>query len=372
MHHHNIALRSCSMTDLPGLAGAATLPAIAYHDDTWFAREREAVFASTWQLAGFRAQLRRPGDYVRHEVAGWPVVVFVSDNGSLRAFHNVCRHRAGPLVTEACGHCPVIVCGYHGWTYGLDGTLLRTRDFGDATDFDPADFGLLPVSVAEWRGLIFVRIAPEGPSLTDSLGTLVGRCADQPIDQLTYSHRVTHEVNANWKTYTDNYGEGYHVPFVHPELNRQINVREYRVAVHHHWVEHSAPTRDGAVTAGLWLWRFPNLGLNVYPGGMNVERWLPLGPRRTQVTYDFFFADASPAATGINAEIERLGVEVLDEDRRICEAVQRNLQAGIYTQGRLSPRYENGVHAFQTWVRDAMTGYEASPGSSSSDNEFTQ
>jgi choline monooxygenase len=305
----------------------------------------------------------------------------VAEDGSVRAFHNVCRHRAGPLVTDECGHCPVIVCGYHGWTYGLDGTLLRARDFGDATDFDPADFGLLELGVAEWRGLVFVRIAPDGPTLGDALGDLgdlVDRCADQPIDQLTYSHRVTHVVDSNWKTYTDNYGEGYHVPFVHPELNRQIDAREYRVAVHDHWVEHSAPTLDGAVTAGLWLWRFPNLGLNVYPEGMNVERWLPLGPRHTQITYDFFFADTSPAATSTNAEIERLGIEVLDEDRRICEAVQRNLEAGIYIAGRLSPRHENGVHAFQTWVRaalasyDTSVGYAASVGSSSSDNEFTQ
>jgi choline monooxygenase len=360
------------MTDRPGLAGAATLPAVAYHDEAWFAREREAVFASTWQLAGFRVHLRQPGDYVRHDLAGWPVVVVVTDDGSLRAFHNVCRHRAGPLVADDCGHCPVIVCGYHGWTYGLDGTLLRARDFGDATDFDPTNFGLLPVAVAEWRGLVFVRITAEGPSLTASLGDLVDRCAEQPIDQLTYSHRVTHVVEANWKTYTDNYGEGYHVPFVHPELNRQINAREYRVSVHDHWVEHSAPTRDGAVTGGLWLWCFPNLGLNVYPEGMNVERWLPIGPRRTQVTYDFFFTDTSPAAATTNAEIERLGVEILDEDRRICEAVQRNLESGVYTSGRLSPRHENGVYAFQNWVRDAISAYAASSGSSSSDSEFTQ
>ncbi len=360
------------MTAPPRLDVAITLPALAYHDEEWFRREREAIFATTWQLVGFRAQLVAPGDYVSHDVAGRPVVVLVDDSGDLRAFHNVCRHRAGPLVTDDQGHCSVIVCGYHGWSYGLDGALHRARDFGDATDFDPAEFGLWPVAVAEWRGLVFVRIAAEGPGLHEALGNLVDRCADQPIEQLTYSHRLTHDVDANWKTYTDNYGEGYHVPFVHPELNRQIDARNYRVEVHDHWVEHTAPTRDGAVTAGLWLWAFPNLGLNVYPEGMNVERWFPLGPRRTRIVYDFFFADPSPAAATANADIERLGVEVLAEDQRICEAVQRNLETGIYTTGRLSPRHENGVFAFQGWVRDALATYDASVGSSSSDNEFTQ
>ena len=294
----------------------------------------------------------------------------------MRAFHNVCRHRAGPLVTDDDGHCAAIVCGYHGWTYGLDGALHRARDFGDASNFDAGNFGLLPVAVDEWRGLVFVRIQPDGPSLADSLTDFVDRCRDQPIETLTYSHRVTHTVDANWKTYTDNYGEGYHIPLIHPELHRQIDAREYRVTVHDHWAEHTTPTRGGAVTAGVWLWRFPNLGINIYPDGMNVERWLPDGPRHTRVIYDFFFADPSAATT--NAEIERLGIEVLDEDRRICEAVQRNLEAGIYVTGRLSPRHENGVFAFQSWVRDACTNYEASPtpessaASSSNDSELTQ
>ncbi len=366
------------MTAPPGLDVATTLPARAYHDEDWFRRERDAIFATTWQLAGFRAQLNAPGDYVNHDLAGRSIVVLVDDDGELRAFHNVCRHRAGPLVTDDRGHCSVIVCGYHGWTYGLDGTLHRARDFGDAAEFDPADFGLWPVAVDEWRGLVFVRIASDGPTLTESLGDLADRCAEQPIEQLTYSHRLSHDVDANWKTYTDNYGEGYHVPFVHPELNRQIDARNYRVEVHDHWVEHTAPTRGGAVTAGLWLWAFPNLGLNLYPEGMNVERWFPLGPRRTRIVYDFFFADTSPAAAAANADIERLGVEVLEEDQRICEAVQRNLEAGIYTEGRLSPRHENGVFAFQRWVRDALAAYDASAapvdavGSRSSDSEFTQ
>lgn len=369
------------MTNLPGLDRAATLPASAYHDHDWYEQERRAIFATTWQLAGFRAQLTEPGDYVTHEIAGWQIVVLLDDDGSLRAFHNVCRHRAGPLVTNDCGHCAAIVCGYHGWRYALDGSLANARDFGAAADFDPNDFGLLPLDVDEWRDLIFVRITRGGPTLVESLGGLVGRSTDQPIESLTYSHRVTHIVDANWKTYTDNYGEGYHVPFIHPELNRQIDARAYQVAVHDRWVEHTAPTRDGAVTAGAWLWRYPNLGLNLYPEGMNVERWLPDGPRRTRVIYDFFFADTSPGAAAANAEIERLGIEVLEEDRRICERVQRNLESGIYGFGRLSPRHENGVHAFQTWVRDDLARYESaryesaryeSAGSRSSAREFTQ
>ena len=341
-----------AVTDLPGLDHAATLPASAYHDPEWFARERTTIFAPTWQLAGFRAQLQQPGDYLTHLIAGFRVMVIVDDDGALRAFHNLCRHRAGPLVTDDHGHCTVIVCEYHGWMYGLDGRLRRARDFGDAADLDPDQFSLFPIAVDEWRGLVFVRIDPVGEPLLSALGGLFERVAPQPIESLSYSQRLTHTIECNWKTYTDNYGEGYHIPFVHPGLHRQVESSEYRVDVHDGYTEHRVPTRDGATTSGLWLWRYPNLALNIYPEGMNIERWLPDGPRSTTVVYDCFVAD--PSATATNAEIVRLGVEVLDEDRRICELVQGNLESGIYTEGRLSPRHENGVHAFHTWVRAAM------------------
>ena len=360
------------MTADSDLARATTLPASWYHDRAIYERERYAIFATEWQLAGFRAQLRAPGDYVAHEFAGWRVFVIVADDSTLRGFHNVCRHRAGPLVMDDGGHCPNLVCRYHGWAYDLDGALVQARGFGDAADFDRGDFGLLPVRVDEWRGLVFVNLDSNAAHLHDAYATLVAECADLPIETLHYSHRIVHEIAANWKTYTDNYGEGYHIPLVHPELNREVNARQYRVDVRDHSCVHSAPTRDGAINAGRWIWRYPNLALNVYPDGMNVERFVPVGPTRVQVIYDYFFADLSPRAASANAEIVRIGCEVLDEDRVICEAVQRNLESGAYDVGRLSPRHENGLHAFQTWVRESFAAYESSAGSSSSASELMQ
>ena len=327
----------------------ATLPAAAYTDPAVYAHERTAVFARQWQLAGFSASLQAPGDFVRHEFAGWTVVVVVDDDGAPRAFHNVCRHRAGPLVVEDSGHCTSFVCRYHGWAYGLDGTLISARDFGDAA-LDLAQFPLFEVRAEVWRGLVFVNLSADAPGLLDDHGAFFAALADQPLEEFTYSHRVVHPIDANWKVYTDNYGEGYHIPLVHPELNRELVAKEYRVEVGDHFCVHTAPTRSGAVNAGRWLWRYPNLALNIYPDGMNVERFVPDGPRRTLVVYDYFFRDASPA----NAEVERMGREVLAEDRAICEAVQRNLDAGVYTAGVLSPRHENGVAAFHRWLGESL------------------
>ena len=124
--------------------------------------------------------------------------------------------------------------------------------------------------------------------------------------------------------------------------------------VHDHYCVHSAPARDGAIYAGKWLWRYPNLALNLYPDGMTSSASSPIGPRSTRIVYDYFFADVSPATAAANAEKVRISGDVVDEDRRICEAVQRNLESGAYDTGRLSPRHENGVYAFQQWVRDSL------------------
>jgi choline monooxygenase len=340
--------------DTEALRNAKTLPAAAYHDPSVYERERHAIFATEWQLAGYRVHLQAPGDYIAHDVAGWRVFVILGTDGRPRGFHNVCRHRAGPLVTDPAGRCANLVCQYHGWSYDLDGALLAARDFGDAADFDPADFGLLPVRVEEWRGFVFVNLDPDAAPLEEQLGPLFAECADLPVDGLTYSHRVLHDLDVNWKTYTDNYSEGYHIPLVHPELNREVIAKQYQVHVHDHYCAHTAPARDGAIYAGKWLWRYPNLALNLYPDGMTVERFVPTGVRSTQIVYDYFFADVSEAAAGANAEKVRISGDVIDEDRRICEAVQRNLESGVYDTGRLSPRHENGVYAFQQWVRESL------------------
>jgi choline monooxygenase len=338
----------------PELSKAETLPASWYHDPDVHERERRAVWGREWLVLGRSEQLRRPGDYIAGDLAGWSVFAMVGDDGEVRAFHNVCPHRAGPLVWDEAGRCGNLVCRYHGWAFTFEGGLRRARDFGDAADFDEAAYGLTAVRVESWRGLVFVNLDPDAPSLVDSLGGFAVLAADYPMEEFRFSHEVVHELRANWKTYADNYLEGYHVPLVHPELNREIDARRYEVEVGDRWCIHRAPARDGAVNSGRWLWRHPNLALNLYPDGMNVERWYPAGPGRTRLVYQYFFRDLDGDAAAANAEVVRVSTDITAEDVRICEAVQRNLEGGVYDRGRLSPRHENAVFAFQRWVRDAV------------------
>jgi len=331
--------------------GHTVTPAAAYVDPARHDAERRAVFARQWTVIGSAAQVGAPGAYLAASVAGFPLVV-VNDGGTLRAFHNVCRHRAGPLVDAGQGTCGRFVCRYHGWAYALDGRLTSARDFG--ADVGSDAYSLVPAHVATWRGLLFVALGPDEPDLVAWLGPVVGRSAGFPMETFEVTHRSSHDLAANWKVYAENYQEGYHIPLVHPGLNRQIDSSRYEVVTEGAATVHSAPTRDGAVTEGAWLWRFPGFALNLYPSGMCVESFWPTGPTSTRVEYTFSFAPGTPLEVAEGAVAS--SVAILDEDREICEAVQRNLASGLVRPGVLSPRHEAGVALVQALVADALLG----------------
>ena len=242
------------------------------------------------------------------------------------------------------------MCRYHGWSYSLGGELLSARDFGPGP---PAgELSLTGVAVDRWRGLLFVNPDGEAPPLTEWLGAVVDRCAPWDMGHLEVVHRSGHDLAANWKVYAENYPEGYHIPLVHPGLHRQIDSSRYQVELVGPVAVHSAPTRDGSVTTGACLWRFPGFALNLYHSGMSLESYWPTGPTSTRVEYTFFSSPATPAGEA-EATVEN-SVRVLDEDRVICEAVQRNLASGVSRPPVLSPRHEGGVALVHHLVERAL------------------
>ncbi len=332
------------------MAQRTMLSATDYTDAKVYAREREAIFARSWTCIADIGQLANSGDYLATSIAGYPIVV-VKDGGTLRAFHNVCRHRGGPLMWDGAGQCSSFVCQYHGWTYSLNGSLRTARDFGDA-GLRTQELSLVSARAEAWRGLVFASLDVATPPLTDWLGGLAGECADYPMESFKAMHRSSHLIAANWKVYAENYQEGYHIPLVHPGLNKQIDARQYRVDVCDGYSVHTAPTRDGSATSGAWLWRFPGLAVNLYPNGMCIETYAPDGPQTTRIDYAFFFADDTPEEE-MTAAI-RSSDTILDEDRIICEAVQRNYASGLYAGGFFSPTHEQGVAHVQQLVLQAL------------------
>lgn len=319
--------------------------------------DRTRILRRTWQFVGPRSALVQAGDYLADVVGGAPVVVVRNAEGGLCAFHNVCRHRAGALVPDGEGNCGgQFTCRYHGWKYTLDGRLRSAVDFGQAPGFDPRQYGLFPIRVETWRGMVFVNLDLAAPPLAEFMAPLDKRwAADLPEYALT--EKRTHLIGCNWKTYVENYLEGYHLNMVHPEFDQDIVVADYKVEIEGEVIFHSAPARDGSVNAGLWAWMWPNLAINAYRHGYMVERMTAVGPSATRLDYFYFF---DPARTAELADMFVVSDRVTKQDKDVCEEVCRNLEAGIYRGGVLSPKHEAGIAWFQAKVAEAHDAPEPS------------
>jgi choline monooxygenase len=340
------------------LERASTIPASWYTDPRLHDLERRTVFAGAWQPIARLDQLQRAGDYVAAEIAGEPVVVVRGADDILRGFFNVCRHHAAAVMTAADGNAACLVCPYHGWTYALDGKLESTPQFAGVLDFDRSKNGLVPLEIATWERWVFARVEAGGASLAEFLGpTLMGQVAALDLAALRFVERRTYALDCNWKVYVDNYLDGgYHVPHLHHGLDSVLEPGRYTIENGaHHCVQSSAiRTRDaGNPTATVrrgasahYVWIHPNFMLNWYEGVLDTNFVRPLGVERTEVVFDYWFADDSPAASARNESSIAVSERIQDEDAAICAAVQRGLRSRAYTAGRLSVRREAGEHLF--------------------------
>ncbi|MDZ4110876.1 MAG: SRPBCC family protein [Brevundimonas sp.] len=322
-----------------------TLPARLYGCPDAWARERTAVFGRAWLFVGHEEEAASAGDWIAADIAGHRLLAVRGKDGSLHAFHNVCRHRAGPLVQGPAGHCESeLVCAYHGWRYALDGRLRAATGFGASEGFDPRRFGLFGLRLETWRGLVFVNLGAGAPPLAEHVAALDALLAGRGLEIAAPALRRSHDLACDWKVYAENYLEGYHIGAVHPVLAGELGAAEYRVRVEGDLVVQEAVGVNDGPQAGVWGWLWPNLGINVYRDGAMIERMTPVGPGRTRLDY-LFLNDGGAGALGETlAASDRLTAE----DARICEAVQANLSAGAYDTGVLSPRHEAAVAWFQS------------------------
>lgn len=340
------------------IARSWTLPANLYIDPAVLEREREEIFSRTWQIVGRRDQVSNPGDFFTAELAGEPLLMVRDQNGELRGFYNVCRHRAGPPA-EGCGSRKVFRCGYHGWTYALDGRLLNAPEFEGVQDFRALDFGLVPVRAEEWGAWVFVNLDDKAESLAASLRQLPDHTRRFNLDRLKFYERRDYVMECNWKVYVDNYLEGYHLPSVHPALNRELDYSQYVTETFERHSRQSSPIRgpenEGRVdrryssaageSAADYFWIYPNWMLNCYPDNVSLNIIVPISADRTLATFEWYFPEAT-LATDVPKTTVGFSDEIQVEDGRICEVVQRNLKSRSYERGRFSVKQEKGVHHF--------------------------
>jgi len=343
--------------DSAPLAEASTIPAPWYVDTRVAELERQTVFSNTWQIVGRAEQLEKPGQFVSARVAGEPIVVVRGNDNVLRGFFNVCRHHAAAVVTQPCGQASLLRCPYHGWNYGLDGSLKGMPEFDGVKDFDRQKNGLVPIQADIWEQFVFVNLDPKAAGLREFLGGMVRRFEPRGISKLHYFDSRVYDINCNWKVFVDNYLDGgYHVPHLHKGLNSVLDYKQYTIENEDRYCLQSSPmvTSDEDAATGAtrkgdrawYFWQYPNLMINCYEGYMDTNLVIPLDVDHCRVVFDFYFSDVSEGRRAHNEQSVAVGARVQDEDLGICEDVQRGLKSRAYRAGRLSVRREAGEHLF--------------------------
>lgn len=352
---------------------SSSIDVSCYLDPRFEIIDRRAIFHRSWQYICHIEKIRESGQYVTTHLFGKSIVVVRGDDGVLRAFYNVCRHRAHELLSGE-GQVQKIICPYHAWTYHLNGTLDRAPRSSQIEEFDPRKICLNHIRVEIFCGLVFVNLDSHAESLASQSGNLAHEINEYApdIDQLTFAHRLTYHVEANWKTVADNFLECNHCPVAHKDFCSLIDMDTYQVNTHGIYSSHMAkagltPNRAYDVTnasvtdhAVWFLW--PNTTLMRYPGRGNfmVWRFVPDGPEKTYEEFDFFFETADPNKA--EQEAIRFVDKVLQvEDIGLVESVQRGMRSGDFNSGRymVDPNFsglgEHAVHHFHGLVLNAYS-----------------
>ena len=351
-----------------------TLDRTYYFDPAVYDRERQSIFYRTWQYVGHVSMVGEPGAYMVRDILDQSVVVLRDTKDELRAFFNVCQHRAHRLLEGEGRVGGVITCPYHGWAYGTDGALRSARESEKLAAFDADNFCLEPVRLESFLGFLFVNLDGTAPAFNEVAGPLADEIAafSPHAASLKCAHRSEYPLKANWKNSIENYSECFHCPNQHKSLlENALDYASYRITTHeHHHSHYSTGVGDaqGYATAtegaakpdefGSWmLW--PNWCIEAYPGGnLTVFHHVPTGPETTVQRCEYYF-------TGDTATAEEM--EVIDfvhmvrlEDIPICESVQQGLHSLGYRQGRFvvdaarSEISEHAVHDFQRKVLTAL------------------
>ena len=354
-----------------------SLPGWTYTDADFFAAEMDAVIRPSWQIVCHVSDVARPGDFHTIDYLGESIVVVRGDDGQVRAFANVCRHRAMRLVAGPRGCARKIVCPYHAWTYETDGRLSGVPMRGDYPALRLEDNGLAPVDVDIWRGFVFVRLSGDGPSVAAMMAPYDAEVAPYALDDVrTISPARLRERAVNWKNVGDNYSDNLHIPVAHDGLTRLFG-KSYAIAAEP-WVDRMSGELADAPSANRWerfyqahlppaphlpaanqrrwlyfkLW--PNMAFDLYPDQIDFMQWLPLTPT-TSVLREMAFAlpDYRREMKLVRYANSRINRVVNAEDTVLIERVQAGMASRSYSVGPLATS-EVCLRSFARKIRAAV------------------
>jgi len=340
-------------------SGAKTLPQQYLSSQEVFAREQERIFSGRWLCAGHQNQIGNAGDYFLQRVAGESLIILRDQNGEIRAFYNVCRHRGTRLCEQKSGHLRQVQCPYHGWTYALDGRLVGAPHMDKVEGFDKAAHSLHPVGLALWEGFIFVNLAQNPTPLKEVFAALAGKFSHWNLPKLRSAKRIEYDVRANWKLVCENYSECYHCPLVHPALSKltpydsaenDLCEGPFLGGFMPITKGHSLTMSGNACALPLgdikgedhrrvfYYSIFPNMLLSMHPDYVMVHQLWPQCADRTVIECDWFF---HPDAFGRGDFRPEDAVEFWDmtnrQDWHVCELSQQGIASRAYQPGPYSP-----------------------------------
>ena len=359
---------------------ALGLPNRAYTDEAFLDAERERVLARGWIAVAFAHDVPAPGDLHPATAAGQPLVVVRDADGAVRVFHNVCRHRGTRLVDAPCRSRKRIVCPYHGWTYGLDGTLRATPNFSGPGDHSRPSLAegtqdLVEVRSGVWNHVVMVNLSGEAASLREWTARLDRRWGEFDTTDLARGGSMTFDIRANWKLVVENFLESYHLPVVHPGLNAYSPLEDHELVVDEVFMgqlslgytprdggnalPRFAGLSDARATSGEYLLLFPSLMVSITPDHYRATVVTPVSAGRTHQRWEFFFVGPEGAAERFRAAREAVVDRVAAytrEDVAILERLQAGRRSNGYDGGRFSPFHEITTHRFQTLIARALHG----------------
>lgn len=354
------------------------LPAWTYYDADFYAAEKERIFRPSWQVVCHDSDIPNVGDWFTLDYIGESVLLIRGDDGVVRAFTNVCRHRGSRLVDGAQGCAKKLVCPYHAWVYEKDGRLSGVPFKGDYPSLNMTEQGLVQVDHEQWKGFHFVRLKDDGgPSVATMMAPYEGMIAPHKFEELRSIGRVTiRSREVNWKNVGDNYADGLHIPVAHPGLTR-LFAKSYGIEtsgdVDRMWGDMvdrpSANLSERAYQSFLpdaehlpedkrrhWLYfrLWPNVAFDIYPDQVDFMQWLPTGPE-TCVIREISYAlpddrREMQAARYLNWRINR---QVNAEDTALITRVQEGMRSGTFSAGPLGTS-EVCLRNFARRMRDTI------------------
>lgn len=333
-----------------------TPPSSWYLEQEFAQAEQNELFLNHWLYLGPAAELKESGDYIAYQYINQPVVVTRDQNGELRAFYNVCRHHAACLV-EGKGNSELLTCPYHGWAYRLDGSLRRAPRLGKLENFNPKQFGLKPIQLEIWAGLMFVHFGEPHQTLAQTYPGLETFLKTKDLNGLNFHKRSQYTLECNWKVFVDNYLDGgYHVEYLHPDLAAGLDLDNYETLLQKNFSIQRCQSSEADERLGegaVYAFLYPNLMLNRYGKVLDINLVLPLSPSRCVVIFDYFFSSDCDEKF-IQKALES-SHQVQLEDVGICESVQRGLSSLGYDKGRYAPRIEQGELHFAKMLHATLS-----------------